>query len=38
MALVAISLQMSAVYVTLHHLVRIVLAVLVARAGLRFVG
>lgn len=36
MALVAISLQLSAVYVTLHHLVRIVLAVLVARAGLRF--
>lgn len=38
MALVAISLQMSAVYVTLHHLLRIVLAVLVARAGLRFIG
>lgn len=38
MALVAISLQMSAVYVTLHHLIRIVLAVLVARAGLRFIG
>ena len=37
MALVAISLQMSAVYVTLHHLLRIVLAVLVARAGLRFI-
>ncbi|WP_323041794.1 AbrB family transcriptional regulator [Gemmobacter sp.] len=36
MALVAISLHLSAVYVTLHHLVRIVLAVLVARAGLRF--
>lgn len=35
MALVAISLQLSAVYVTLHHMVRIVLAVLVARAGLR---
>lgn len=38
MALVAISLQISAVYVTLHHLVRIVLAVLVARVGLRFIG
>lgn len=38
MALVAISLQMSAVYVTLHHLLRIVLAVVVARAGLRFIG
>ena len=38
MALVAISLQMSAVYVTLHHLLRIVLAVLVARAGLRLIG
>ncbi|MDP2085343.1 MAG: AbrB family transcriptional regulator [Gemmobacter sp.] len=37
MALVAISLQMSAVYVTLHHLIRIVLAVLVARAGLRLI-
>ncbi len=36
MALVAISLHLSAVYVTLHHLVRIVLAVLVARVGLRF--
>lgn len=35
-ALVAISLHLSAVYVTLHHLVRIVLAVLVARAALRF--
>ena len=38
MSLVALSLQMSAVFVTLHHLLRIVLAVLVARAGLRLVG
>ena len=33
MSLVALSLQMGAVYVTLHHLLRIVLAVLFARAG-----
>ena len=35
MSLVALSLQLSAVYVTLHHLARIVLAVVVARVGLR---
>lgn len=33
MALVAISIKLSAVYVTLHHILRIVLAVLVARAA-----
>lgn len=37
MALVALSLQISAVYVTLHHLARIMLAVFVARFGLRLV-
>jgi uncharacterized protein len=36
MSLVALSLQMSTVFVTLHHLLRIVLAVVVARIGLRF--
>ncbi|MGY6534120.1 MAG: AbrB family transcriptional regulator [Pararhodobacter sp.] len=34
MSLVALSLQMAVVFVTLHHLVRIVLAVIVARLGL----
>ncbi|MCC5968641.1 MAG: AbrB family transcriptional regulator [Pararhodobacter sp.] len=34
MSLVALSLQLSAVYVTMHHLLRIVLAVIVARLGL----
>lgn len=34
MALVAISLQLSAIFVTLHHFVRIILAVLVSRLGL----
>ncbi|MFN4101617.1 MAG: AbrB family transcriptional regulator, partial [Pararhodobacter sp.] len=38
MSLVALSLQLSAVYVTLHHLARIILAVLVARVGLRLIG
>lgn len=38
MSLVALSLQMSIVFVTLHHLLRIVLAVVVARAGLRLAG
>ncbi len=38
MSLVALSLNLSAVYVTLHHLVRIVLAVLLARMGLRLAG
>lgn len=37
MALVAISLNLSAVFVTIHHLIRIVLAVVVARLGLRLV-
>ncbi|WP_370205479.1 AbrB family transcriptional regulator [Pararhodobacter marinus] len=37
MALVALSLQVSAVYVTLHHLARIILAVLMARVGLRWI-
>lgn len=36
MSLVALSLHLSAVYVTLHHLVRIILAVFVARLGQRF--
>lgn len=36
MSLVALSLQLSMVFVTLHHLLRIVLAVLVAKLGLRF--
>jgi len=36
MSLVALSLQLSMVYVTLHHLIRILLAVVVARIGLRF--
>jgi membrane AbrB-like protein len=36
MSLVALSLQMSTVYVTLHHLIRIILAVIVARIGMRF--
>lgn len=34
MSLVALSLQMSAVYVTMHHLLRIVLAVVAARLGM----
>jgi len=34
MSLVALSLQMSAVYVTMHHLLRIVLAVIFARLGM----
>lgn len=38
MSLVALSLQMSAVFVTLHHLIRIVLAVIAARLGLRFIA
>ena len=36
MALVAISLQLSAIFVTLHHLIRIVLAVIFARAASRY--
>ena len=38
MSLVALSLQLSIVFVTLHHLLRIVLAVVAARLGLRLVG
>lgn len=34
MSLVALSLQLAVVFVTLHHLIRIVLAVIVARIGL----
>lgn len=37
MALVAISLQLSAVYVTLSHLVRIVFAVTAAKIGMRWI-
>lgn len=37
MSLVALSLHVSAVYVTLHHLARIVLAVVLSRIGQRFV-
>lgn len=36
MSLVALSLQLGTVFVTLHHLVRIVLAVIVARIGWRW--
>ena len=36
MSLVAVSLQLAAVYVTLHHVARIVLAVLVLRLGQRW--
>jgi uncharacterized protein len=38
MSLVALSLNLSAVYVTLHHLMRIVLAVLLARVGMGLAG
>lgn len=38
MSLVALSLHVSAVFVSLHHMVRIVLAVVVARAGQRFLA
>lgn len=38
MSLVALSLHLSAVFVTLHHLARIVLAVLTARLGQRLAG
>jgi len=37
MSLAALSLQVSAVYVSLHHLIRIILAVFVARLGRRFI-
>lgn len=36
MSLIALSLQMSVVYVTVHHVVRIVLAVTVAKLGARW--
>jgi uncharacterized membrane protein AbrB (regulator of aidB expression) len=32
MALVALSLEISVIYVTVHHILRIILAVLLARA------
>ena len=38
MSLVALSLHVSAVFVSLHHMVRIVLAVVVARSGQRFLA
>jgi uncharacterized protein len=38
MSLVALSLNLSAVYVTLHHLMRIVLAVVLARMGMGLAG
>jgi len=38
MSLVALSLHLSAVFVSIHHLARIVLAVLIARLGLRLAG
>ncbi len=38
MSLVALSLQMSVIYVTAHHVVRIVLAVSLAKVGSRWVG
>jgi uncharacterized protein len=37
MSLIALSLQMSAIYVTAHHVVRIVLAVTLAKVGRRWV-
>ena len=38
MSLVALSLQFSVVYVTVHHVLRIVLSVMIARAGRRWIG
>ena len=38
MSLVALSLHLSAVFVTMHHLVRIILAVMAARLGQRLAG
>lgn len=38
MSLIALSLQMSLVYVTLHHVARIILSVLIAKAGARLMG
>jgi uncharacterized protein len=37
MSLIALSLQMSAIYVTAHHVLRILLAVSLAKAGARWV-
>jgi len=38
MGLIALSLQMSVVYVTVHHVARIVISVMVAKAGRRWSG
>jgi hypothetical protein len=38
MSLIALSLQMSVVYVTVHHVARIVLSVMMAKAGRRWIG
>ena len=38
MSLIALSLQMSVVFVTLHHIARIVLSVLIAKLGARWVA
>ena len=38
MSLVALSLQFSVVYVTVHHVLRIVLSVMIARMGRRWIG
>jgi uncharacterized protein len=38
MSLIALSLQMSAIFVTAHHVARIVLAVTLAKMGSRWVG
>jgi membrane AbrB-like protein len=38
MSLIALSLQMSVVYVTVHHVARIVLSVMMAKAGRRWIS
>lgn len=38
MSLIALSLQMSVVYVTVHHVARIVMSVMMAKAGRRWIG
>lgn len=38
MSLIALSLQMSVVYVTVHHVARIVLSVLIAKGARRWIG
>lgn len=38
MSLIALSLQMSVVFVTLHHIARIVLSVIIAKAGARWLS